>query len=72
MMGWKGDSGTTTLSLKWVKSSYSHANGNCIEVAGLSTGLIRVRDSKNPQGPQLQFTSAEWKALLGGIRNGEV
>lgn len=70
-MGRKGNSGETA-SLKWVTSSFSHANGNCVEVAGFSTELIRVRDSKDPKGPQLQFTRAEWSVLLGEIRNGEI
>ena len=55
----------------WVKSSLSFANGNCVEVANLSTGEIGVRDSKNSEGPVLRFTSDEWHAFLGGVRNGE-
>jgi hypothetical protein len=55
----------------WVKSSLSMANGNCVEVAGLSSGLIHVRDSKNPKGPVLGFTPAEWDAFVGGVRKGE-
>jgi Domain of unknown function (DUF397) len=55
----------------WIKSSLSMANGNCVEVAGLSSGFIRVRDSKNPRGPVLGFTPAEWDAFVGGVRNGE-
>lgn len=54
-----------------MKSSYSLANGNCVEVAGLSSDLVQIRDSKDPQGPVLGFTSAEWDAFLGGVRNGE-
>jgi hypothetical protein len=30
-----------------------------------------VRDSKNPHGPMLQFTPAEWRAFLAGARCGE-
>jgi hypothetical protein len=45
------------------------ANGNCVEVAGLSSDLMRVRDSKNPGGPILGFAQAEWRAF-GGVRNG--
>lgn len=60
-----------TISLNWMKSSLSLVNGNCVEVVELSSGLILVRDSKNPQGPWLQFSPAEWDAFLGGVRNGE-
>jgi hypothetical protein len=55
----------------WGKSSLSQANGNCIEVSGLSTDTISIRDSKNVKGPILQFTPAEWDAFVGGVRMGE-
>jgi Domain of unknown function (DUF397) len=55
----------------WVKSSLSFANGDCVEAATLRDGRIGVRDSKNAAGPVLQFTPAEWRAFLGGVRNGE-
>jgi hypothetical protein len=55
----------------WVKSSLSFANGNCVEVAGLPEGEIGVRNSRDAQGPVLRFTSDEWHAFLGGVRNGE-
>lgn len=56
---------------RWFKSSLSFANGDCVEVAGLPDGQVGVRDSKNTQGPVLRFTSAEWTAFIGGVRNGE-
>jgi Domain of unknown function (DUF397) len=58
-------------SITWIKSSFSTYNGNCVEVAGLTSETIRVRDSKNPRGGMLNFTSAEWDAFIGGVRNGE-
>jgi hypothetical protein len=56
---------------RWVKSSLSYANGDCVEVATLSDGQVGVRDSKDPGGPVLHFTTSEWKAFIGGVRNGE-
>jgi Domain of unknown function (DUF397) len=55
----------------WVKSSLSFANGNCVEVASLPDGEIGVRNSRDPEGAVLRFTSDEWHAFLGGARNGE-
>jgi hypothetical protein len=55
----------------WVKSSLSTYNGNCVEVSGLADDTILVRDSKNPRGAVLSFTSAEWDAFIGGVFNGE-
>jgi Domain of unknown function (DUF397) len=40
---------------RWVKSSRSFANGNCVEAATLPDGLIGIRDSKNPEGPVLRI-----------------
>jgi hypothetical protein len=57
--------------LHWFKSSLSFSNSNCVEVASLPQGEIGVRDSKDVEGPVLRFTSDEWRAFLGGVRNGE-
>ena len=56
---------------RWVKSSLSLANGNCVEVASLPDGGIGVRNSRDSGGPVLRFTPDEWHAFLGGVRNGE-
>ena len=58
-------------ALDWAKSSLSHANGDCVEVTGLSGELIMVRDSKKAKGPILRFTPTEWDAFVGGVRKGE-
>lgn len=55
----------------WTKSSLSHANGNCVEVADLPGGQVGMRDSKDAGGPVLQFPAEEWRAFLSGIRKGE-
>lgn len=55
----------------WVKSSLSFSNGNCVEVASLPGGEIGVRNSRDSEGSVLRFTSDEWHAFLGGVRNGE-
>ena len=57
--------------LRWVKSSLSFCNSNCVEVAGLPDGGVGVRDSKNADGPILRFTSDDWRTFLGEARLGE-
>lgn len=54
----------------WHKSSRSHGNGDCVEVAFAGT-LIGVRDSKDLAGPVLAVGPAEWSALLTGIQHCE-
>jgi hypothetical protein len=55
---------------RWKKSSRSSGNGQCVEMADLG-GLVAVRDSKDPSGPVLVFTPAEWAAFLAGAKDGE-
>ncbi|BDU02224.1 transcriptional regulator [Nocardia sputorum] len=55
---------------KWFKSSRSQAGKECVEVAFLTGGGVGVRDSKNPTGPALKFTSAEWNTFTTGIVDG--
>jgi hypothetical protein len=65
------DASAAGKDLRWVKSSLSFANGDCVQVARLPDGRVGVRDSKDPGGPVLRFTPAEWAAFLGGVHNGE-
>ncbi|MFG3524781.1 DUF397 domain-containing protein [Nocardia nova] len=55
---------------QWYKSRRSHGKDTCVEVAHLSDGTVGVRDSKNPTGPALIFTPAEWDAFTAGIQDG--
>ncbi|MGW4773052.1 DUF397 domain-containing protein [Nocardia sp. NPDC004278] len=56
---------------RWFKSSRSGANAECVEIAFLDGGIVGVRDSKNPTGPALVFTSGEWSAFTAGVNDGE-
>jgi hypothetical protein len=54
--------------LMWVKSSYTGARGNCVEVATLPE-TIMVRDSKDAGGPALRFTPDAWRQFTDGLKH---
>lgn len=54
----------------WRRSSKCESSAACVEVA-TGGGDVLVRDSKNPDGPVLQFTLAGWDAFVAGVRDGD-
>jgi Domain of unknown function (DUF397) len=54
----------------WRKASAS-GNGNCVGVAVNLPGVVAVRDSKDPAGPTLTFTSAAWDTFTARLRSGD-
>jgi hypothetical protein len=58
-----------TLSFRWRKSTKSE-HAECVEVR-FAGGEIQVRNSRDPSGPTLSFTAAEWTAFLGGVAESE-
>jgi Domain of unknown function (DUF397) len=58
------------VGLAWLKAQSSTTNGECVEIAE-SAGKITIRDSKDPDGPILVYTPAEFKAFLSGAQSGE-
>lgn len=58
-------------SAVWRKSTASNHSGNCVEVAGLPSGAVALRNSRYPAGPALVYTPAEMQAFLAGAKNGE-
>ncbi|MBV9023152.1 MAG: DUF397 domain-containing protein [Streptomycetaceae bacterium] len=60
-------------STLWEKSSHSNGSGGqCIEFSRTFTpsGIVPVRDSKNPHGPELVFPVGEWSAFVAAVKNG--
>jgi hypothetical protein len=48
------------IGAEWRKSSHSSL-----------PGVVAVRDSKDPDGPELIVSPAEWRAFVAGARDGE-
>jgi hypothetical protein len=61
--------------ITWQRSTRCSAN-SCVEVARVSitktVNEIRVRDSKNPRSPELQFGAAAWHTFIEGVKNGDL
>ena len=54
---------------EWRKSRRSGSNGGaCVEVARNLPGIVAVRDSKDPSGPALVFTGAEWDEFSTAVQ----
>ena len=60
------DAGTTP----WIKAAASGSGGNCVQLRR-HAGMVEVRDSKDPDGPVLRFTGAEFTAWLDGAKKSE-
>jgi hypothetical protein len=64
------ETGSPGHELAWRKALSSVGNGACLELAPVN-GMVAIRDSKDPGGPVLRYTAAEWEAFLDGAKKGE-
>jgi hypothetical protein len=55
----------SSLMLEWTRSSFC-ADGACVEIAQLGEHIF-MRDSKDPEGLVLSFTSQEWGVFLDNL-----
>ncbi|MEU2792566.1 DUF397 domain-containing protein [Streptomyces sp. NPDC007100] len=53
----------------WRKSSYSNGTGGeCLEASKHSDATILVRDSKNCEGPVLDFPQPAWQEFVRAVQ----
>ncbi|MEO5878482.1 MAG: DUF397 domain-containing protein [Streptosporangiaceae bacterium] len=58
-----------TQNAQWFASSASEGFGDCVEVSFVT--VVSLRDTKEPEGPELHFSGSEWTAFVAGVRSGE-
>jgi hypothetical protein len=57
---------------RWRKSRHSNPDGSCVELTPLpGRHGVAVRNSRDPRGPALVYTSAELAAFVLGVKDGE-
>jgi hypothetical protein len=54
--------------LTWFKSSYSSANGQCVECALLPDGGMAVRDTNDRGGAVLTIPAEAWQSFADGLK----
>jgi hypothetical protein len=57
-------------TLNWRKSTYTTGQGNCVEVARNLHSAVAVRDSKDPNGPKLVTSPADWRSFTATVKAG--
>ncbi len=59
-------------AVAWQKSRRSNPSGNCVEMAELPGGAgIAIRNSRDPDGPALIYTTDEIAAFILGAQDGD-
>ncbi|HEY6313189.1 MAG TPA: DUF397 domain-containing protein [Streptosporangiaceae bacterium] len=59
------------MNVNWRKSTYSFANGNCVEV-GAGQGVVAVRDSTDPDGPVIDVSPQAWAEFTEYVKRPDI
>jgi hypothetical protein len=69
---YNGISARRLPAVTWKKSLRRNPSGNCVEMAALpGEAGIAVRNSRDPDGPALIYTSDEIAAFILGAKDGD-
>lgn len=49
--------------IEWRKSTYSGDGSNCVEIIA-NPNIVKIRDSKNTEGPHLAFPPFAWTSFI--------
>lgn len=51
--------------------TYDNDDHRCVLVATNVPGRVAVRDGKDPDGPTMEFSDDEWRALVTSVKLGD-
>lgn len=63
---------TEQITASWVKASASTSAQGCVQVRVPRLGVIEIGDTKNPDGPTLTITNADWEHFLTQVIHGTI
>jgi hypothetical protein len=66
-----GVSADSLIAAAWRKSRRSGAIGNCVELAPLPGEEIAVRNSRDPHGAALIYSSVDMSGFLTSVKKGD-
>ena len=69
-MAHNGVSAGSLVAAVWRKSRHSGAIGNCVELAPLPDDEIAVRNSRDPRGPALIYSTVDISGFLARVKEG--
>ncbi|SDL22958.1 protein of unknown function [Glycomyces sambucus] len=61
-----------TAAARWVRPDAADGTPGELELGFAENGLIAMRRFDDPAGTILIYTPEEWKAFVGGVRDGEL
>jgi hypothetical protein len=59
------------VSATWRKSQRSNSQGACVEIARLASETVAMRNSRDPRGTALIYSTETVRALVSALRAGE-
>lgn len=57
-------------NLTW-HTALSCESGACVQVAAADRDAILIGSTRQPGGPLLEYTAAEWNAFVNGVKAGD-
>jgi hypothetical protein len=71
MQAYNGIPAVELPEARWRKSQHSNPNGSCVELAALPSGVLAIRNSRDPVGPALVYHADGIAAFIRAAKEGQ-